>query len=582
MLLMQEVNDVYWASATAYRRFADDTLSPEILMREKLRPFYGTMQKYDWRRFNDPLLRRQFGVILRGAKYPPISYQFKRATHTLKSMSRQKWACPRGEAAKCNLPFVHQIKTIFVQSEDLDEIKYYWQEWRNKVPAEVKQALDYYVAYYRNLSTPEVPASGAWYDQYDNVNFIDELEGVMEALRPFYREMHAHLRHVLSLQYGPDVVPPTGLIPHHLLEQVTYQAWKKSSVLRNPFPEKKLPNLQAELEDLFPFDLVNISTQFFSSIGMQNLTEEFMRDHFVEMEVGSGGPDCKSRIFDFGEIELNYCPKVYFKKLLQSHADISQVEYALAKNNLRVGLNQEACPGFGGALGEAAILSVSTPQYLQKRLHLLQNYEYDDLLNLNRLYRMAVHTLLTLPTYFVHEKLWVDMIDGRVSPANYSCHYWNLMQHYMGVEAPLKTDANAYDMPYKFYEGIVDQYRSTKKLFAEFLGYQIYRELCLRTNEYQPSNAFKQLDHCDLANKKLAGKILSEMMSLGSSKPWREIIELLTPHETPKLTAAAFLEYFSALRTWISEDNLRKNLHVGWMPVDKCKRNSHAATNPRP
>lgn len=273
--LIKQANDVYWASATAYRQFADDTLSPEILMREKLRPFYGTMQKFDWRSFDDPQLKRQFEVILRGAKYPSISYKFKKATSTLKNMSRKKWVCNMKEPKKCNMAFVHQIKTVFTNSDDLDEIKYYWKEWRNKMPADVKEALHYYIDYYRNLSTPDLPASAFWYDQYEDRNLIYELESLMESLRPFYREMHAHLRNVLRHKYGDDVIPPTGLIPHHLLEQVTYQAWKKETVLQNPFPQRKLPNLQSELDslDLQPFDLVNISVQFFSSLGFRNLTE---------------------------------------------------------------------------------------------------------------------------------------------------------------------------------------------------------------------------------------------------------------------------------------------------------------------
>lgn len=70
--------------------------------------------------------------------------------------------------------------------------------------------------------------------------------------------------------------------------------------------------------------------------------------------------------------------------------------------------------------------------------------------------------MLTIPTYFVHEKLWVDIIDRKVEPAKINCHYWNLMEKYMGVERPAETNSDAYDMPYKFYEGIVDQFRSTK------------------------------------------------------------------------------------------------------------------------
>lgn len=74
----------------------------------------------------------------------------------------------------------------------------------------------------------------------------------------------------------------------------------------------------------------------------------------------------------------------------------------------------------------------------------------------------AVHTLFTVHTYFVHEKLWVDMIDNKVAPENYNCHYWDLMAKYMGVGPSAKTKDGAYDMPYKFYEGIVEQSSSTR------------------------------------------------------------------------------------------------------------------------
>lgn len=107
------------------------------------------------------------------------------------------------------------------------------------------------------------------------------------------------------------------------------------------------------------------------------------------MEAGTGGPDCKSKIFDYAEVEMHYCPKVYFKKLLQTHGDMTQIQYALLKNNMRVGLNQEACPGFANALGEAVILSVSTPRHFQEKLGLLKNYNYDDILNINRCYRQV-------------------------------------------------------------------------------------------------------------------------------------------------------------------------------------------------
>lgn len=274
-LLLSEINDMYWKSATAYRKFADDVLSPEILMREKLRPYYDTMLKFDWQNFKNPLIRRQFEVILRGAKYPPLNYSFKKATNVLKSMSRRKYVCDKYKTNKCQMAFIHHIKSIFTNSDNLDDIIYYWKEWRNKMPQDIKEAFHYYVEYYQNMSTPEMPASAIWYDQYEDPKFLEELEEVMDTIRPFYRELHAHLRHVLKIRYGDNIISANGLIPHHLMEQAMYQAWKKDSVLKNPFPSRKLPNLQVEMDgyNLTPYDLVNMSAYYFNTLGFENLTE---------------------------------------------------------------------------------------------------------------------------------------------------------------------------------------------------------------------------------------------------------------------------------------------------------------------
>lgn len=86
---------------------------------------------------------------------------------------------------------------------------------------------------------------------------------------------------------------------------------------------------------------------------------------------------------------MKYCPSVSYKKLLTTHGDIAHMEYAILRNNMRVGLNQEACPGFGNAMAEAVILSVSTPKHLQQHLNLLNDYTYDDEMNMNFLYRMV-------------------------------------------------------------------------------------------------------------------------------------------------------------------------------------------------
>ncbi|XP_073811719.1 angiotensin-converting enzyme-like [Musca autumnalis] len=564
--LIETIDLKYRQTAKNLSLFPDFDVGAELALRNDILPLLVTMQKFDWQNFEDPHLKREFEVLLRDSKYPAINKKFRKHTSNLRTVGKQKFTCDRNSPNKCKLiSYIRHIKPILTNSNNPDEIKWYWREWRNHLPQEIKNALKFYINYYRDIPKDvSTPPSTIWYERYDDPKFIENLEEYMEVIEPFYKELHAHLREALKLKYGPEVIPASDLIPHHFVEQALYQSWKKESVLPNPHQNKKMPNLLQELRGKRwkPLDLVETSGAFFESMGFPAFTEEFKRDHFFEIEDNMSGPDCKSYIFTQSEIELNYCPKVNYKKLLTTHGDIAHVEYAIMKNNLTVGLNREASPGFSNAIAEAVILSASTPKHLQQHLGLLTEYNYDDEMNLNFLFRMAVHALLSIPFYFVHEKLWVDMIDDKIKPEEYNCHYWNLMAKYMGVGPSEITDPNAFDMPYKFYEGLVEETRSTRKLFGEFLGYQIYRDICLEIGEYVPGNSEKALFKCDFASNNKAGNILKSMMSAGATKTWHEIVN------ATKLEGSAFLDYYAPLKTWLVEENKTKNITVGWAKTD--------------
>lgn len=52
------------------------------------------------------------------------------------------------------------------------------------------------------------------------------------------------------------------------------------------------------------------------------------------------------------------------------------------------------------------------------------------------------------------------------------------------------------------------------------------------------------------------------MMSLGSSKPWPEALEVITGQR--KMDASALLEYFEPLADWLKKENERTGAHIGW------------------
>lgn len=53
-----------------------------------------------------------------------------------------------------------------------------------------------------------------------------------------------------------------------------------------------------------------------------------------------------------------------------------------------------------------------------------------------------------------------------------------------------------------------------------------------------------------------------KMLSLGSSVPWNDALEVITGDR--KLDASALLEYFAPLYDWLKDANKKLNAHIGW------------------
>uniref|UniRef100_A0A182WGJ3 Angiotensin-converting enzyme n=1 Tax=Anopheles minimus TaxID=112268 RepID=A0A182WGJ3_9DIPT len=61
--------------------------------------------------------------------------------------------------------------------------------------------------------------SGAesWLSAYEDETFEQQVEAVIEELRPFYEQIHGYVRYKLREYYGDKVVSEKGPIPMHLL-----------------------------------------------------------------------------------------------------------------------------------------------------------------------------------------------------------------------------------------------------------------------------------------------------------------------------------------------------------------------------
>ena len=58
----------------------------------------------------------------------------------------------------------------------------------------------------------------------------------------------------------------------------------------------------------------------------------------------------------------------------------------------------------------------------------------------------------------------------------------------------------------------------------------------------------------------------SNMLKLGSSKPWPDALEAISG--TRQMSADALLEYFQPLMEWLKEENQKNGVTIGW--EEKC------------
>ena len=94
---------------------------------------------------------------------------------------------------------------------------------------------------------------------------------------------------------------------------------------------------------------------------------------------------------------------------------------------------------------------------------------------------------------------------------------------------------------------------------AHIYEYQFYKALCLVSKQYDPEDPEKPLHRCNFFGSKEAGDKLKSMLELGSSRPWKEAMEVMTGE--PKMNTDAFREYFKPL----DKGELVLNIFSMWM-----------------
>lgn len=487
-----------------------------------------------------------------GPKDPKLRKEMSQIAVSLDSDYGKGKACdPSGKCLD-----ITQVENVLAESRDPQELKNIWMQW-HAIGAPMRQRYARFV----DLSNQGARELGfkdtgvLWRAGYDMPpdQFDAEVDHLWEQVRPLYLSLFTYVRARLSQKYGPQVVPPDGPIPAHLLGNPWAQAWG------NIFPLLGLPEnsrgydltelLRAQKLDAH--GMVKYGENFYKSLGFAPLPQTFWeRSLFtkpVDREVV-----CHASAWDIDnkdDVRIKMCIQVRDEDFVTIHHELGHNFYQRAYKDQPFLFQNGANDGFHEAIGDTIALAI-TPEYL-KEIGLLDKLPPAEA-DIPILLKQALDKVAFLPFGLLIDKWRWQVFSGEIAPADYNKAWWALRLKYQGVVPPVERSEADFDPGAKYH--VAGNVPYMRYFLADIYEFQFYRALCREAGYKGP------LNRCTFFGSKAAGAKFNKMLEMGQSKPWPDAMEVLTGQREGD--ASAIIEYFAPLKKWLDEQN--KGMKVGW------------------
>ena len=448
------------------------------------------------------------------------------------------------------------IEKILGESRDPDELKDLWLGW-HKVGAPMRQRYARFVQL-SNQGAQELgfkDTGALWRAGYDMPpdQFSAEVERLWQQVRQLYLSLHTYVRARLVQKYGPQIVPPDGPIPAHLLGDPWAQEWGNVfSILGLPENSSGYDLTQLlQAQHLDAKGVVRYGESFYKSLGFAPLPETFWarslltkpRDRDVVCHASAWDID------NFDDLRVKMCIQIRDVDFVTIHHELGHNMYQRAYENQPFLFKNGANDGFHEAIGDTIALAI-TPEYL-RTIGLLDKVPSADS-DIPLLLKEALDKVAFLPFGLMIDQWRWKVFSGEVRPADYNKAWWDLRLKYQGVAPPVARSEADFDPGAKYH--VPGNVPYTRYFLARILQFQFYRALC------QASGYTGPLNRCTFYGSKEAGTKFNKMLAMGQSKPWPDALEVLTGQR--QIDASALLEYFAPLQKWLDEQN--RGQKVGW------------------
>jgi peptidyl-dipeptidase A len=142
-------------------------------------------------------------------------------------------------------------------------------------------------------------------------------------------------------------------------------------------------------------------------------------------------------------------------------------------------------------------------------------------------------------THFEH-----DLYERKLPADQFNRRWWELVARYQGIEPPAPRGEEFCDACTKTHI-IDDAAQYYDYALAYLIKYQLHDHIAREILKQDPH-------HCNYYGNKEVGKWLWELLSLGATRDWRQLIKEKTGEE---LSSRALLEYFRPLEDYLAKQN---------------------------
>ncbi|CAK1593584.1 unnamed protein product [Parnassius mnemosyne] len=459
----------------------------------------------------------------------------------------------------CDMQLDPEITRILAHSRIESELLYVWKSFRDQTGPKLKNSFMRYVQLTNQaaVDTGFRDAGEQMRAAYEDPSFRASAEEVYNQVAPLYKQLHAHVRRRLLQRYSSHGLRADGPIPAHLLGNMWAQNWKSIMDLVMPFPSSPSLDVTSEMlrQGFTPLRMFQMAEEFYTSMGLKALPPEFWRASLLARPQRAG-VQCTASAWDFCnriDYRIKQCTEVSMQDLVSTHHEMAHIQYYLHYAEQPQLFRDGANPAFHEAVANAATLSVYNAPHLQ-RLGLYNNKSHDQYeVSMNFLMAMALEKVAYLPFAFMVDQWRWSVFEDGVQDMN--ARWWQMKLRYQGVIPPIPRTEADFDPGSKYH--IISDQEYVKYFLATVLEFQIFEQMC------RAAGHAGHLHECDVHRSRDAGRLLSEIMQAGSSKPASEIIRTMTRGKTNRISPEAIVKYFRPLELWLRVQN-REEPVVGW------------------